>query len=157
LNVDLLDGVLYFSGRAYAIPGRIRPNERVPISTTIPKDIMRRLQRRAFVAGQEQGVAWNPSDTDNIERLSELMSFFRAAGGSSYTSLEHRYLATLDCSDLLKLDRAILFARLPESASSWIQQNATQGKRISVVRLVMSVRNGNRSFSLLKDGTTETP
>lgn len=163
LNVDLLDGVLYFSGRAYAMPGRIRPNERVPISTAIPKDIMRRLQRRAFVAGQEQGVAWNPSDNDNLERLSELMSFFRSAGGTSYTSLEHRYLASLDCSDLLKLDRAILFARIPESASNWnlqrdgVQQNAIQGKRLAVVRLVLSVQNSNKTFTLLKDGPSIAP
>jgi len=163
LNVDLLDGVLYFSGRAYAMPGRIRPNERIPISTTIPKDIMRRLQRRAFVAGQEQGVVWNPTDNDNLERLAELMSFFRSAGGSSYTSLEHRYLASLDCSDLLKLDRAILFARLPESASKWnlqrggVQQNAIQGKRLAVVRLVLSVQNNNKSFSLLKDSPSSAP
>jgi hypothetical protein len=163
LNVDLLDGVLYFSGRAYPMPGRIRPGERVPISTTIPKDIMRRLQRKAFVAGQEQGVAWNPSDTDNLERLAELMSFFRASGGASYTSLKHRYLAALDCSDLLKLDRAILFARLPESASNWnlqrdgVQQNAIQGKRLAMLRLVMTVQNGNRSFSLLKDSQANAP
>jgi len=163
LNVDLLDGVLYFSGRAYAMPGRIRPGERVPISTSIPKDIMRRLQRKAFVAGQEQGVAWNPSDTDNLERLAELMSFFRSSGGASYTSLQHRYLSALDCSDLLKLDRAILFARLPESASNWnlqrdgVQQNAVQGKRLAVVRLVLTVQNANRSVSMLKDSPSNAP
>lgn len=160
LNVDLVDGVLYFSGRAYSIPGRIRPGERVPISTSIPKDIMRRLQRKAFVAGQEQGVAWNPLDTDNLERLSELMSFFRSAGGTAYTGLEHRYLASLDCSELLKLDRAILFARLPEPASKWnlqrdgVQQNAIQGKRLAMVRLFLNVQNANRSLTLLKDGPT---
>jgi hypothetical protein len=163
LNVDLLDGVLYFSGRAYAMPGRIRPGERVPISTSIPKDIMRRLQRKAFVAGQEQGVAWNPSDTDNLERLAELMSFFRSSGGASYTSLQHRYLSALDCSDLLKLDRAIVFARLPESASNWnlqrdgVQQNAVQGKRLAVVRLVLTVQNANRSVSMLKDSSSNAP
>jgi len=163
LNVDMLDGVLYFSGRAYTIPGRIRPGERVPISTSIPKDIMRRLQRKAFVAGQEQGIAWNPTDTDNLERLAELMSFFRSAGGEAYTGLEHRYLANLDCSDLLKLDRAILFARLPEPASKWTlqrdgkQQNAVQGKRLAMVRLFLNVQNANRSLTLLKDGPSNSP
>ena len=108
-------------------------------------------------------MAWNPSDNDNLERLAELMSFFRSAGGTSYMGLQHRYLASLDCSDLLKLDRAIVFARLPESASKWnlqrdgVQQNAIQGKRLTVVRLVLSVQNSNRSFSLLKDGPTNAP
>ena len=112
---------------------------------------------------QEQGVAWNPSDTESLERLSELMSFFRSAGGSSYTSLQHRYLAALDCSDLLKLDRAILFARMPESASNWnlqrdgVQQNAIQGKRIAVIRLVLTVQNSSKTFSLLKDSPTTVP
>ncbi|MFN7629153.1 MAG: hypothetical protein ACK5PZ_20195, partial [Pirellula sp.] len=86
LSVDLLEGVLYFAGRAYTIPSRIRPGERVPISTSIPKDITRRLQRRTFVAGEEQGSEWNPADTNSLERLAELLSFHRSAGASSYTS-----------------------------------------------------------------------
>jgi hypothetical protein len=115
------------------------------------------------VAGQEQGVEWNPADTDNVERLAELMSFFRSAGGTSYVGLQHRYLASLDCSDLLKLDRAILFARLPESASNWnlqrdgVQQNELQGKRTTMIRLVLTVQNSNRSFALLKDPSSNEP
>jgi hypothetical protein len=72
-------------------------------------------------------------------------------------------LSALDCSDLLKLDRAILFARLPESASNWnlqrdgVQQNAVQGKRLAVVRLVLTVQNANRSVSMLKDSPSNAP
>jgi len=157
LNVDLLDGTLYFAGRAYAIPDRIRPGERVPITSMIPKDITRRLQRRTFVAGQEQGVEWDPANTREWERLMELMTFHRAAGGSAYTGLNHRYLSALENSDILKLDRAIVFARLPEPISSWnlqrdaVQRNAVGGKQLAVVRLVLTVDNKDRSLVLLKD------
>jgi hypothetical protein len=160
LNVDLLDGTLYFAGRAYAIPDRIRPGERVPITSMIPKDITRRLQRRTFVAGQEQGVEWDPANTQEWERLMELMTFHRAAGGAAYTGLHHRYLSTLENSDILKLDRAIVFARLPEPISSWnlqrdaVQRNAVGGKQLAVVRLVLTVDNKDRSLVLLKDQST---
>jgi hypothetical protein len=45
LSVDLIDATLYFAGRAYAIPARIKPGEQIPIAANIPKDITRRLQR----------------------------------------------------------------------------------------------------------------
>ena len=157
LNVDLLDGTLYFAGRAYAIPDRIRPGERIPITAMIPKDITRRLQRRTFVAGQEQGVEWDPSNTLEWERLAELMTFHRASGGAAYTGLHHRYLSMLENSDLLKLDKAVVFGRLPEPVSSWnlqrdgVQRNAVGGKQLSVVRLVLVVENKDRSLVLLKD------
>jgi hypothetical protein len=157
LGVELENAILYFAGRAYTVPARIRPGEKVAISTSIPKDITRRLQRRAFVAGEEQGVEWNPGDTDSIERLAELVSFHRSAGGPSYTGLYHRYLSALEASDLLKLERAILFAQVSEPATSWtlrrngIPLKAEGGKSRTVVRIVLTVENNSKNSLLMQN------
>jgi hypothetical protein len=149
LSVDLLDATLYFAGRSYTIPAKIRPGERIPISTNIPKDISRRLQRRAFVAGEEQGVAWDPNDTTNLSRLVELFSFHRAAGGGSYTGLMNRYLSQLECSDLLKLERAVVFGFISEPATSWTSRRdevpvqGLGGKQVTAVRLSFQVKNSD--------------
>lgn len=153
LAVDLIDATLYFAGRAYTIPARIRPGERIPITTMIPKDITRRLQRRAFVAGEEQGIEWNPNDTASVERLAELLSFHRSAGGATYTGLTNRYLANLECSDLLKLERAVIFGFIAEPVANWTSRRdqvpvqAYGGKQTTVVRLSLKVQNNNPSTS----------
>jgi hypothetical protein len=153
LSVDLIDATLYFAGRAYTIPSRIRPGERIPITTAIPKDIARRLQRRTFVAGEEQGVEWNPNDTGNVGRLAELLSFHRSSGAASYTGLSNRYLSVLECSDLLKLERAVVFGYLSEPVSTWTSRRdqvpvqAIGGKQTTVVRLGLKVQNNNPSTS----------
>lgn len=156
LSVDILDATLYFAGRAYTIPARIRPGERIAISTNIPKEIARRLQRRAFVAGAEQGVAWNPNDTSSIARLAELFSFHRSAGGASYTGLNNRYLSNLECSDLLKLERAVIFGFVAEPVTSWssrrdqVPVQALDGKQTTAVRLSFRVKNNDNSNSLMR-------
>jgi hypothetical protein len=153
LSVDLIDATLYFAGRAYSIPGRIRAGEQIPISTTIPKDITRRLQRRAFIAGEELGVAWNPNDTTNINRLVELLSFHRSSGGASYTGLTNRYLANLECSDLLKLERAVIFGFISEPVTNWTSRRdqvpvqTVGGRQITAVRLSFRVKINNPSTS----------
>lgn len=163
LGVELEGGVLYFAGRAYTIPSRIRPGERVAISTSVPKDIARRLQRRAFVAGEEQGVEWDSADTKSVERLAELLSFHRSAGGPSYTGLFHRYLSVLESSDLLKLDRAVLFAQIAEPASTWtLRRNGIPielvgGKSRTMVRIVFSVENNSKSSSMFRDEIPPNP
>lgn len=153
LSVDLLDATLYFAGRAYSIPARIRPGEQIPIATTIPKDITRRLQRRAFIAGEEVGVAWNPNDTTNINRLAELLSFHSSSGGTPYTGLTNRYLSNLECSDLLKLERAVVFGFISEPVSNWTSRRdqvpvqAIGGRQITAVRLCFKVKINNPSTS----------
>ena len=119
----------------------------------IPKDITRRLQRRAFVAGEEQGIEWNPNDTASVERLAELLSFHRSAGGATYTGLTNRYLANLECSDLLKLERAVIFGFIAEPVANWTSRRdqvpvqAYGGKQTTVVRLSLKVQNNNPSTS----------
>lgn len=147
LDIDLHDGMLLFRGRSYTIPTRIRPNERVSIATAT-RDINRRLQRRQNVAGEEQTVAWDPADIYSPVRLAEIISFHRAASGQAYTSLLHRYIHTLDHSDLLKMDKAVLFAEVKDAGLGWsiarngIPIQAIEGERRTFVRLIIPVNTG---------------
>lgn len=153
LSVDIVDATLYFAGRSYSIPARIRPGEQIAISTTVPKDITRRLQRRAFIAGEELGVAWNPNNVSNVTRLAELLSFHRSAGASSYTGLTNRYLSSLECSDLLKLERAVIFGFVSEPVSNWTSRRdqipvpTLEGQQTTAVRISFKVKINNPSTS----------
>ena len=146
LDMDLLDSILIYRRRAYTLPTRLRKGEQVSLSSmTLPKDIVRRLQRRQNVGGEERSSPWNPADTGKLGRLLELIAFHQAAGGSSYTSLYNRYLGSLDCSDVIRLDRAILLAEVQDPSLTWsirrdsIPVQAIDGQRKTFVRLIIPV------------------
>jgi len=146
LDVDLLDPLLIYRGRAYTLDTRIRVGQRIAFSaSTVPKDITRRLQRRQNVGGEERSTPWNPADANKLDRLMELISFHKAAGGSKYTGLTDRYLSDLDCSDVIRLDRAILICEFKDSSLIWsLRKNslpiqAAEGQRKTFLRLIIPV------------------
>ena len=146
LDVDLLDGLLIYCGRAYALDTRIPVGQRISFSAaTVPKDITRRLQRRQNVGGEERSTPWDPADSGKLSRLMELISFHESAGSSRYTGLYNRYLSDLDFSDVIRLDRAILVCELKDSALSWsmrrnaIPIQAGEGHRKTFLRLIIPV------------------
>lgn len=113
LPVDVLDPVLYYHSWFYSLDSRIPAGGSVNISfDTIPKDISLRLNGRRTVDSKESTTRWDPADRSSIDRLLELMMFYKAANGKSYTSLTHRFEPLLDQSNLLQTDRAILLGRL---------------------------------------------
>lgn len=115
LSVDLLDPVLFYHNWYYSLNSRIAAGQSVVISfDTIPKDISRRLNGRHTVDGNESTVKWDPSDRGSIDRLLELMMFYKSASGQSYTTLAHRFQPQMDYSNLLQTDRAILLGRLEQ-------------------------------------------
>lgn len=113
LPVDVLDPVLYYHNWFYSLNSRIPAGGTVSISfDTIPKDISLRLNGRHTGDTKESTTRWDPADRSAIDRLLELMMFYKAANGKSYTSLTHRFQPLLDQSNLLQTDRAILLGRL---------------------------------------------
>lgn len=118
LSVDLLDPVLFYHNWYYSLNSRIPAGQSTQISfDTIPKDIVRRLNGRHTVnksKGNESNVKWDPADRGSIDRLLELMMFYKSAAGQAYTGLTHRYQSQLDQSNLLQTDRAILVGRLEQ-------------------------------------------
>ena len=115
LSVDVLDPVLFYHHWFYSLNSRIPAGESVRISyDTIPKDISRRLNGRRTVDGNETTTKWDPADRGSIDRLLELMMFYKSANGKTYTSLSHRFQPQVDQSNLLQTDRAILLGRLEQ-------------------------------------------
>ncbi len=146
LDVDLLDALLIYRGRAYALDTRIRVGQQISFSAmTVPKDITRRLQRRQNVGGEERSTPWNPGDSGRLDRLMELISFHKSAGGSKYTGLYNRYLSELDFSDVIRLDRAILICEFKDPSLTWSMRRnsvpiqATEGTRKTFLRLIIPV------------------
>lgn len=155
LPCELRNGVLLYRGRFYSLPLRMRTGEGVSLSvSTIPKDFARRLQKRINVDGKDEGTPWDRNETNDPKRLLEMLAFHRNAGGFGYTGMIHRYLAKLDLSELLRTERAILFAELPESQVEWIpvrtsKQNGLnqperlgaelEGTRTAMIRIVIPV------------------
>ncbi len=113
LPFDLLDGVLVYRNWFYRLATRIPPGQAIEITyDMVPKDLPRWLNRRRAVNGSEQATRWDPADRETPDRLMEILLFHKAAGGSTYTSLENRFQPHVDLSKLIALDRAILFGRM---------------------------------------------
>jgi hypothetical protein len=150
LPMDLINGVLMYRGRSYALPNRMRTGDVTNFSvTSSPKDLARRLQRRFNVDGKESGKPWDRSDFGDLKRLAENLAFHKASGGNSYTiGQENRYLSSLDQSDLLKTERAILFAELSQPEFTWsIGRNQetspiADGNVVTFLRVVLPVEKG---------------
>jgi hypothetical protein len=125
LDVDLLDPVLFYHNWFYSLNSRIPAGKSTMISfDTIPKDITRRLNGRHSVDGNETTIKWDPSSRTSIDRLLELMMFYKSAAGQSYTTLAHRYQPHMDHSNLLQTDRAILVGRLEQPWSRVVVTNS---------------------------------
>ncbi len=65
-----------------------------------------------------QQERYNPLNLDPAEIL-QMMTLHEAAGGKSYTGLDHHSLHAFDLTPLLSLDRAIVVARITEPTSEW--------------------------------------
>ncbi|MFO1066832.1 MAG: hypothetical protein U0892_23480 [Pirellulales bacterium] len=119
LTVDLRDAWLIYHKWSYQLPNRIRAGESIPLGHEIlPKDLTRRLNRRRQVNSSELITPWDSGDRQSIDRLIELMMFYKAAGGQAYAKLDHRAQPSVDVSNLLGLDQAVLIGRLAEPAGT---------------------------------------
>lgn len=163
LPCDLRNGVLLYRGRFYSLPLRMRTGEGVSLSvSTIPKDFARRLQKRINVDGKDEGTPWDKQETGDPKRLLEMLAFHRSGGGFGYTSLVHRYLSRLDMSELLRTERAILFAELSDPQVEWLANRSDlptaggqrggasselAGSRTSMIRIVIPVTKPSESES----------
>ncbi|MCA9194577.1 MAG: hypothetical protein KDB03_22555 [Planctomycetales bacterium] len=113
LDVELEEAMLFYHNWFYSLPSRILPKQTVPVSfDTIPKDLPRRLNGRRTLGTSEASIQWNPGARDQLDRLLEIMMFYHAASGRSYTKLANRFQPQVDRSHLIALDRAVLVAKI---------------------------------------------
>ncbi len=149
LSLDLVNAVLVYRGRFYSLPLRIKPGDKAQFSVSVvPKDFTRRLQRRVNIDGKDAGTPWNRNDSD-LNRIAEILSFHRSSGGSSYTGMIHRYLSKLDQSEILKTERAILYAEVAEPQLQWnVERKGAElppldGTRNTIFRILIPVNPPN--------------
>ena len=146
MNEDLFDGWLMYRGWIYTLPTRMRANGVFQIPVEFPKDLGRRLQRKQIVKESDTSIPWDPTDRSDFGRIVEMLTLHRAAGGTGYTGLKHRYWGDLDLSQHLRFNRAIVFGRLANPVVKWSAEadekplTVQDGKRIAFARFVIPVK-----------------
>ncbi len=127
LDVELFEPALFYHNWFYSLDSRIPAGGRFTIAyDTIPQDINRRLNRRRIVDDADMITPWEPADRNSLDRLLEIMMFYKAAKGASYTSLAHRFHPHLDHSNLVEFDYAVLIGRVEKA---WAKVNVETGSR----------------------------
>jgi hypothetical protein len=116
LDVELLEPALFYHNWHYALGSRIPAKGIATVSyEAIPKDITRKLNRRRIIEDSDVVTPWDPADRENLDRLLEMMMFYKAGSGPAYTSLRHRYHNALDQSNLMNTNVAVLIGRVEKS------------------------------------------
>jgi hypothetical protein len=142
LAVDLTDCMVLYENWVYAIPGVWRSGASLKFDNRPPRNLEWRLTRRKVVETKDITTPWEQTSTD-IPRILELMMFFQAAGGESYTGLTHRYQPYLDLSSHLRTGRAVVVARGPTAASELRRDNqpltANVDRQFAFYRIVVPV------------------
>jgi len=156
LPLDLLDGMLVFRNWAYRLPTRFPAGGRVAsVAELRQKNFRWQLARqKSLEESDTQTEPWDPTMVDSLDRIAEMLMFYRAAGGLRYTTLRNDPLSTLDLSDLLSEDRCMLVGRLERPLTKSVtrdfqsdeKQAVTQsvGQTLTLIRVVLPVRDSRR-------------
>ena len=115
LDVSLSNVRLLFENYAYVLPNDLEPGETIDVLSEMKERNVRSLLTRRISSSEKEtkgrNSPWDPQDT-RVSRIADMLMFFRAAGGSNYTGLTHRYQNFVDLSDHLYLKRAILVGEI---------------------------------------------
>ena len=140
----LEDCVLFYERAAYKL-GRIEPGKPFTLDDRRePDDIESYLNRRKLQGDKIVATPYDPFDTDP-RRILDMMMFYEAAGGRSYTHLLNRYQSELDLSEQLVLGRAILVGRTSVPAATLLRDGQPlaqpDDEHVTFVRYVFSVKD----------------
>lgn len=161
LPFDLLDGMLIFRNWVYLLPTRFKAGSSVEsIKELRQKNFRWLLSRQQAIESSSQNEAWDPTASDRLDRLSEMLMFHRVAGGSTYTGLGNTPLSHLDLSATLADDRCILLGRTEQPLTNLELESTTSadsasstpteklspaGQTRSLIRIVLPVET-KKSF-----------
>ncbi len=150
LEVTLYNGKVFFGNYVYLMKKPLQPGDVVYLDTDSDEKTIRTVLNRTSSQGttdrdlgKTQSLPWNPRDR-SLTRIADIMMFYEAAGGENYTGLTHGYFSKIDCSHLLKLQRAVLVGQI-ESASSLLvdgqEVKELYDSSVSMVRVVLPVES----------------
>lgn len=128
-DVPLSQCVIFFGEYAYVITETIQPGQAVDLRTEADERTTRGLLTRKTATGEDDTTItpWNTTST-NLDRIGQMLSLYRAAGGKSYTTLTHEFQDYIDLSEQLELNRAILIASIPKTMTE-LKFNTTDANR----------------------------
>jgi hypothetical protein len=136
-----------FENSAYLMDRPLEANETVDIgSDTRERTATVYLTQRIQEAGEDVSGDWNPQDM-RINRISDLLMFYGAAGGQNYTGLTHGYQRFIDLSEHLYLGRAILVGEIEQLGTeiglTSESGSANYDSRTTMIRVCLPVRVEN--------------
>ena len=108
----------------------------------------RRREKNISSGGEEDVHYQEKYNVLNVEPADVLrmLTFHESAGGTVYTGLTNSALRTFDLTDLVSLDRAVLFGRVELPVTQVAIDGSTQqaGRRETLIRIVMPVADVER-------------
>lgn len=144
---------ILFENWAYILDEPLRPGDTIDIQTGTDEKTLKSILTRKTKkekSDRSDNSPWNPTDT-RVNRIADIMMFFKAAGGNNYTGLTHDYQSFVDMTDHLDLKRAILVGEV-DTRGAALKIN---GKKASdqydqvttIVRVIFPVEYSNNRNS----------
>ena len=131
---------------AYELKGPLEANDPFDLLTGTKEKTLEGELRRKFKKSEDsnrsRNTVWDPTDT-NINRIALMMMFYKAAGGINYTGLTHNYQSSVDMTDNLLPNRAILIGEIDKPGVEMLidGQRATEkyDQTVTLVRILLPV------------------
>lgn len=145
LPFDILDGMLVYRNWAYLLPTRFPARGRIAqVDSLRQKNFRWQLSRQKALESSSESEAWNPASTDSLQRVTEMLMFHSAVGGSRYTGLTDGPLDFLDLSHVLSEDRCMLIGRVADEFMSLRttvdgEELDAAGESLTMIRVVLPV------------------
>lgn len=159
LPVDLYDAMLVFRNTVYFLPKRFPAGAKVgEISRLRQKVLSWKLSGQQSVESSARKT-WDPTGTQTLQRVSDLLMFYDAAGGNRFAKLNHAPLSFLDLSSVLSSERCMLVGRSGKPVSGLDlmgseaiggestmkrSQIAGDGQHHTMIRLIVPVKETAR-------------
>lgn len=158
LPFDLLDGMLIYRNWVYLLPTRLVAGGRIAdLESLRQKNFRWLLSRQQAIESSSQSEAWDVSSRDDLDRLSEMLMFHKAVGGTAYTNLTSNVLERIDLSSCLTEERCILLGRVDtqmtglsidpkndvQAQDAKVSNHSLEpeGKSLSIFRILLPVVN----------------
>jgi len=142
LSEELVDCELFYGRWVYRIKSLPAGSGQQIDSLATPKTVDHMLNQRTVIEMRDVSTAWDRMDND-VPRIMQMILFYRAAGGSDYVHLLHRFQGRLDQSHQLAAGKAILIARLQRPLAVLEQGDKPlvdkTSRSWSLVRIIMDV------------------
>ena len=154
LDVDIYNGRLIYGNLVYLLPTRLPAGGRIAeLDDLRQKSFRGLLSRQVIEENSSARQRFDPTDTDSVDRLVEIMTFHDAAGGSAYTSMNHDVASHWDTSGVLVADRCVLIGRVKTALSQMRVRiddqpvTADDDQSFAYVRVVIPVVDSNAAMA----------